>query len=571
MQDKPNALHTLGLELQGATLMGAKLCLKKGKPALEKVFEISIATIQHPEKTNEVIQSHVNPLYMSEEGQHLQQWMKSDLIATVLTAEDVLVRTLRLKLKKQNDIDAVLAFQAEPLLPYAVDEALLDRMILSHSLEGSVVTLMSTRKDYVKRHLEAWNALEIEPEVVSCVPAALAYFSALFSDVKTAHYVVHVGDSSSTCVLVQEGKTVASQAFLVGLNDLKHAFEQEKIADSFAAFDFSQLSVERFPTLFQAFFNLRMELTRALYALAKLNKNKELAEILFTGAGAPLINFSSELFQGMNKPCLEPISNPLFPLTAIQLQKYAVSIGAALSALPNSKEQINFLQQEFVYASPWKRLKKAMMVYGILCLCLAVSLFFFGEAYLKYEEDDLRKEYVNLLTSMNKTYAGFETEYAGKFPSGSEEGVKPLKLLSQEDIPRRLPLLEKELKDNPDTFPLMPNTPRVTDVLAWISNHPNMISKEGENQMVQIESFSYTMVKRPEPKKKLEKYQVKVELEFTTPTPKYAREFHDALIAPNEIVDPKGEVKWSSNRGKYRASFFLKDKTVYQAASKSGS
>ena len=56
---------------------------------------------------------------------------------------------------------------------------------------------------------------------------------------------------------------------------------------------------------------------------------------------------------------------------------------------------------------------------------------------------------------------------------------------------------------------------------------------------------------------------MKVELEFSTATPKLAREFHDALIAPNQIVDPKGEVKWSSNRGKYRTSFFLKDKTLY--------
>jgi type IV pilus assembly protein PilM len=35
------------------------------------------------------------------------------------------------------------------------------------------------------------------------------------------------------------------------------------------------------------------------------------------------------------------------------------------------------------------------------------------------------------------------------------------------------------------------------------------------------------------------------------------------LIAPNELVDPKGEVKWNANKGKYRASFFLKDKTAY--------
>ena len=61
----------------------------------------------------------------------------------------------------------------------------------------------------------------------------------------------------------------------------------------------------------------------------------------------------------------------------------------------------------------------------------------------------------------------------------------------------------------------------------------------------------------------MKKYQVKVDLEFSTSSPRIAREFHDSLIAPNDLIDPKGEVKWSSNRGKYRTSFYLKDKTQY--------
>jgi len=60
--------------------------------------------------------------------------------------------------------------------------------------------------------------------------------------------------------------------------------------------------------------------------------------------------------------------------------------------------------------------------------------------------------------------------------------------------------------------------------------------------LLQIENLSYSMVKRPELTKKQERYQVKVELEFTSPTPKLAREFHDALIAPNDLVDPKGDI-----------------------------
>ena len=106
-------------------------------------------------------------------------------------------------------------------------------------------------------------------------------------------------------------------------------------------------------------------------------------------------------------------------------------------------------------------------------------------------------------------------------------------------------------------------------VLAWLSQHPTVVSidEHGNKQTkLQIDNFDYTMLKRPQSGKKQEKYQVKVELEFTSPTPKWAREFHDALIAPNDWIDPKGEIKWNSNRGKYKTSFFLKDKTAYPSS-----
>ena len=88
-----------------------------------------------------------------------------------------------------------------------------------------------------------------------------------------------------------------------------------------------------------------------------------------------------------------------------------------------------------------------------------------------------------------------------------------------------------------------------------------------EEGSLKIDSFSYQMVKRPDITKKGEKYQVKIDLEITAPSAKMAREFHTALNSPNNFVDPKSEVKWSNTRGKYQASFFLKDKTSYPKVS----
>lgn len=170
---------------------------------------------------------------------------------------------------------------------------------------------------------------------------------------------------------------------------------------------------------------------------------------------------------------------------------------------------------------------------------------------------------------MKKPFDEHEKELITKDPyerNFSAEEARDIKEISQTSIRKRLTLLEKEIKETPDTFPLYPNTPRVNDVLSWFSNHPLVKGDDPEKQKILLENFNYRMVKRPEQNKRKERYQVKVEIEFSTSTPRYAREFHDALLAPNEIVDPKGDVKWNSERGRYRTSFFLKDKTAYPNA-----
>src|SRR5690606_37690171 len=99
-----------------------------------------------------------------------------------------------------------------------------------------------------------------------------------------------------------------------------------------------------------------------------------------------------------------------------------------------------------------------------------------------------------------------------KFPSDSKEAneITPVKDLSKDDINERLGFLHQELQSMPDLFPLFPNVPRVSDVLAFLSNHKNVVLKDPHNNsitpLIQLESFSYSMLKKPDQTKKQEKY-----------------------------------------------------------------
>jgi type IV pilus assembly protein PilM len=408
---------------------------------------------------------------------------------------------------------------------------------------------------------------------------ALASFSKIFYKSEAAHIHINIGDQETACVLVNNGKLLASQSLRNGMANLadclieEHGLQRSDALDLLNSPRFTEETMSSYPALSKYLAQFRLELTRVIFSLKRQSQTDLASKILVTGEGSVFKGILSPLFGGMEDGLAELEKIKEFSQPEEQLKKYAIPIGMALTALTKAEDQINFRQREFSYPNPWKRTKKPLATYLAACFLLAFALYFFGNAYISLQEDRLRKDYVDLLALSKKPYDEFEIEIRSKDPFAERPlpGVEiPVTSLSREDLQKRLNILEKEIRATPDMFPLYPNTPSVTDVLAWLSSHPHVVGDDkaaaASKPRLQLESFSYKMVKRPEQNKAREKYQVKVEIEFSTPTPRFAREFHDILLAPNEMVDPKGELKWSAERGKYRASFFLKDKTIYPSS-----
>lgn len=567
MLEKPQSNHILGLDLDAFLLQGVFINQTRGKLKFEKISESCLFTAEQ--------ENHVKPLYINEQKKQLQTLSENNLTVSVVKTQDILIRPLELKLSKEKDIEAVFPFQVEPLLPYPIDNAILDKVLLSKDKESSKLTVFSIRKDHLSQHIDQWNALQINPEVVSASPHALVLFANRFVESENSYLILHLGIENSFAVLSDQGKVLAAQVISAGLNSLIEIFAKEKNLEKTASFlelcqtSFTTLQNEKGLEIKNALDELRMTSTRTIFSLAKQLRSKEINHLLVTGPGSMIDGFSHALCSQLNKKLLVPRETKNLNIQTKELLYYALPIGAALSALSDCKDQINFRQQEFSYPEPWKRLKQPLLLYFLLCLGIAVSLFLFGKSYTSYQEGEAKQQYLNLLKMINRPYGQFEQEFNIKTnPNSQLNEIVPIEKLSLNEIKQRLNYVEKDLQSAPQVFPLQPNIPLVSDVLAWISSHPNFINKQKEDNetspSMQIISFSYNMVKRPEPTKKQEKYQVKVELEFSSPMPKTAREFHDALITPNDIVDSKAEIKWNSNRDVYKTSFYLKDKTFYQ-------
>ena len=127
--------HSLGITIEGDKILCSFIRLEKGGPFIERFST-------HEWDPNTI---DVKPLYI-DENTPFSELESRWLVVSGLPTQDVLVRSLELKLKKEKDIASVLSFQAEPHLPFPVSEALLDFQPIKISDKGTQITLIATQR-----------------------------------------------------------------------------------------------------------------------------------------------------------------------------------------------------------------------------------------------------------------------------------------------------------------------------------------------------------------------------------------------------------------------------------------
>ncbi|MCH9608510.1 MAG: hypothetical protein S4CHLAM45_10880 [Chlamydiales bacterium] len=407
-------------------------------------------------------------------------------------AKEVLIRPLETPLKREKEIASSLDFQVESLLPFPADEAITVADIVEKKSQSTLLTIASVRKDHLKNHLDHLQQCGVEPDSITCHYFALASLHKILPSTEALQLLIHIGERSVVCALVEKGKLVRGHSF-----------------------DLNQ--------------DLNIEIQKAVLSFEAALKPASFESILLLG------NVNQELLSQISETVGKNVHFPLsFNLSISQeeLTRYALPIGIALSqAEPPAP---NFRKQEFAYPNPLKRMKKPLLTYAISMLCLTVATFTLGKLALNNLKKQVASQHKILLTQENKRY--------------------PLPIRASE-YHKQLMQIEKEIEKKPDIFALYANVPKASDVLNWISSFPLAI---------EIDSIHYTMVKRPSLNQKKERYLTKVFLEFSTQTPSEARSFHEMILSPNPFVDNKQEVQWTLSRdGKYRAVFYLKDRTRY--------
>lgn len=285
---------------------------------------------------------------------------------------------------------------------------------------------------------------------------------------------------------------------------------------TFALFEKGKILSARF------FDKERMEAEKTFLAMSTLYKNKKI-EIVY------LISEDDEWTKILLEITGKKVELPTFPnlpLSEENLKKYGLSIGIALAS---AKKLPNFRQKEFNSPFSFQKFKKPILVSTLLLATLFGSFFTLGNLYVNKKREEVFSRFRVLL---------------------KEE--EPTSLYEMES---RLQDFQKKTRESPDLYPLVPIVPKISDFLAWITaEFPNVFK---------IEDFRYQIAKRPDFTNKDEPYTVMIDMTVTIDNASVAEAIRTLLSAANPFVDNKKEFGWEIEKGKYHATFYLKDKTRY--------
>jgi hypothetical protein len=211
----------------------------------------------------------------------------------------------------------------------------------------------------------------------------------------------------------------------------------------------------------------------------------------------------------------------------VEKPQEAIAIGLALDAALGG---VQFCQGALLPLAVVARRKKLAVRTVALSLGLFLVTGFLSQLFLKRQETGLRGR--------------LHSEYSLLPPSSSlQEGLQAW---------------ESSLKGNPQTFALVPNVPRVSDLLSYLSTHPGLVTAEGElKEGVECERVHYSLTKYPKVGDLSSPYVAKVELEVSMGVAQVAREFHELLLKGDVLVNGKKEVAWQGHNKIYHTSFEL--------------
>lgn len=428
---------------------------------------------------------------------------KKGMITTVLSQRQVMVRTLQMDLKKKADVYKALEFQIEPHLPFTLEEAILQTQIKKTEDTGFTVTVFALKEDALAEHLEAHALYRIEPDAVTSHALALAALMLLEKkpDHDEVQCVMNIGEKETTLLLLKENMVLDQRSFLT----------------------------EKTPGV---------TMQKAFLSLENANPKYYTSALFLFGKDS---ESHVRKIQELTRKKIHTLNSQIENLSKDELGTFAIAIGTALSQA--GQNNLNFRQKKFKKNFTYKFIKKPLFAFCSLLLISTGLLAGGGHYYLQTKKTYTQQKLLSLLAFREMADPHFT------------------QLTSLEEYQTVLDGIEESIANEEQDYALAPSLPQVSEILEWLAEEIMQAPPPLKGMI--IDSFDYTLVSRPTPLLKNERYQVDIALSFSAHSPNIKEAFTELLQRADFIINSKLPIEVSFNNGKGRAHFTLKDGTRY--------
>jgi Tfp pilus assembly PilM family ATPase len=285
--------------------------------------------------------------------------IKGERVASALPLTSAVIRNIAFPFQDAGKIEKTIKFEAEPHLPFAVEEAIINFHITGEAKgNGAEVLMIAVDKKRVREHLDILSGAGIEPMIVSL--DAIAIFNAYSlsrNEKERTVALVDMGVEKTTVAIISEGKLSFIRGIPQGSKDLTSALDKKKRISSVS---------------------ILKEIERTFIS-SQARSGKKVEEIVLSGEGSRLSALREHFELDIEVSVYNLIQELEHRLDETLFPYLCVGVGLALEGLGLGKLSFNFRKEEFALRVDRARMKKslifpAVLVGGIVFLSL-FSLF----------------------------------------------------------------------------------------------------------------------------------------------------------------------------------------------------
>ena len=362
--------------------------------------------------------------------------IEADRIITAMPGQYISSRIMSFAFSDPNKIEASVYSEIEDLVPFTLDEMILDQQILGMAENKTYTLVVMTKKEFVGSFLETLKGIGIDPKLIDVDSLSFYNLSPFLPMEKGKVYgIIDIGHEKTSVCLVQDNVLRMFRSINLGgryitefiARDLQISYDEaQRMKHDVSMILTEDISMESMSThqrdvasrMTLACKAIARELGRTLYAFKTWEKAP--IEKIFLFGGTSLIkNFDHYLgfqlsvstIQGNLSQSSLLFNNSLSPSLPIMSQGIAIGVRAVSTAKRHS--QINLRKGDYAYVQDYAAiLNTAALIIKVIAVSLLLLCVSYGVKYFFYNREigSIRALYLQELSKVADSKKKVKTE-----------------------------------------------------------------------------------------------------------------------------------------------------------------